>query len=154
MIHSWFCRMWTVEICQKLQFRSLQRTRLPVFKPSFSTNTSRRVCRWLLNRNFWKISTAHILHHLEWIIEIFYAIFEPLLKVPFLLDNQNLGFITVFIMDYEMYVLRAVGLASTGIFILKTFVCQIWPFLKLLYTIFDKFLMLNFSCKAFLSASF
>ena len=53
-----------------------------------------------------------------------------------------------------MYVLMAVGLASTGIFILKTFVCQILPFLKLLDTLYGKFLMLNFSSKAFLSASF
>ena len=58
--------------------------------------------------------------------------------MPFLLDNQNFGFMTVFIMDYEMYVFRAVGLASTGIFILKTFVCQILPFLKLLDTLYDK----------------
>ena len=154
MIHLGFCRMLTVEICPKLRFRGLQRTCLPVFEPSFSTKTSRRVCWWLLNRNFWKVSTVKILHHQEWIIDIFYAIFEPLLKVPFLLDNQNFGFKTVFIMDYEIYVFRAVGLASTGIFILKTFVCQILPFLKLLDTLYGKFLMLNFSSKAFLSASF
>ena len=128
MIHSGFWRMWTVKICQKLRFRRLQRTRLPVFEPSFSTKTSRRVCWWLLNHIFFTFCSHPASSRVDrWdLLCYIWATF----KVPFFLDNQNFGFMTVFIMDYEMYVFRAVGLASTGIFILKVFVCQILHFLK------------------------